>query len=337
MLCVQFLGVFILINVVCSYSHEDENYCTKLVKHLKIMESEGLINTWHDRKIEPGQVLEEEIEEAFSSADIILLLISSDFFNSDYCCKTEMPKALKRHEERKSIVIPVILRSCDWKESPIRTLLAVPTDGKPLSQFSNIDDGLLQVVDAVKKARTVLLQWNKESGKRITSSSNNTNSKVKSSLNSPNTFITRSKNLEIRKNFTDRDYELALKECIRFLGEFFTNSLAELSNSNGEIDYDIDWHGNDRFECKIYENGRGVSHCHIWRLKVDISQNEIRYYSGEWSMGAFNYSMAVGSDGRSIGFKVVVGRIFDDKPVKLLNQVDVAEYFWANFIEPLQK
>ncbi len=325
-----------MINVVCSYSHEDEIYCAELVKHLKLMESKGLINTWHDRKIKPGQVLDEEIDEAFSSADIILLLISSDFFNSDYCRETEMPNALKRHDEGKSIVIPVILRSCDWADSPVGKLLAVPTDGEPLSQFSNIDDGLVQVVDAVKKARKVLLQRKEESGNRITSSSNKTNSNEESSLNSRNTFITRSKNLEIRKNFTDRDYELALKECIRFLGEFFTNSLAELSNSNGEIDYDIDWHGNDRFECKIYENGRSVSHCHIWRVRDEFSQNEIRYYSGEWSMGTHNYSMSAGSDGRSIGFEVVVGRTFDAEPEKLLSQVEVAEYFWANFIEPLQ-
>ncbi|MER5029371.1 toll/interleukin-1 receptor domain-containing protein [Pantoea anthophila] len=70
----------------------------------------GKIITWHDRRIVPGQVFEHQIDHYFSQADIILLLISSDFIASDYCYLVEMTDALERHKKGEAWVIPVILR-----------------------------------------------------------------------------------------------------------------------------------------------------------------------------------------------------------------------------------
>jgi hypothetical protein len=48
---------------------------------------------WHDRKIEPGAKWETEISAQLESAHLILLLISSDFLDSDYCFGVEVEKA----------------------------------------------------------------------------------------------------------------------------------------------------------------------------------------------------------------------------------------------------
>ena len=50
----------------------------------------GKITTWHDRRIVPGQEFEHQIDKYFSEADIILLLVSSDFIASDYCYQIEI-------------------------------------------------------------------------------------------------------------------------------------------------------------------------------------------------------------------------------------------------------
>ena len=63
------------------------------------------------------------------AAQIILLLISSDFIASDYCYSIEMQRALERHEKGEARVIPIILRSIDWKNSPFGKLQALPKDG----------------------------------------------------------------------------------------------------------------------------------------------------------------------------------------------------------------
>lgn len=54
-----------------------------------------------------------EIDEHLNTADIILLLVSSDFIDSDYCYDVEMKRALKRHEAEDARVIPIILRPVD--------------------------------------------------------------------------------------------------------------------------------------------------------------------------------------------------------------------------------
>ena len=78
------------VEVFFSYSHLDEDMRDELEKHLSILKRNGVITTWHDRKINAGNEWEGEIDEHMESAHIILLLISSNFMDSDYCYDTEM-------------------------------------------------------------------------------------------------------------------------------------------------------------------------------------------------------------------------------------------------------
>jgi hypothetical protein len=52
---------------------------------------------------------------------------------SDYCYSLEIKRALKRHETGEACVIPVILRSCDWKNTSFGKLAVLPTNGKPVA------------------------------------------------------------------------------------------------------------------------------------------------------------------------------------------------------------
>ena len=61
------------------YAHADEAYQT-LAEHLSALEAEGLLTVCHDRKITDGREWAGAIDEALCSADIVLLLISADFF-----------------------------------------------------------------------------------------------------------------------------------------------------------------------------------------------------------------------------------------------------------------
>ena len=80
-----------------SYAHEDEDAKNKLVQHLSILKRRGYISEWHDRKIEAGENWSEAISQNLEEADIILLLVSSAFINSEYCWEVEMKRALERH------------------------------------------------------------------------------------------------------------------------------------------------------------------------------------------------------------------------------------------------
>lgn len=90
--------------------------------------------------------------QELEAADVILLLVSSDFLASDYCYGIEMEAALRKRRMGEAIVIPVILRPCDWKRSPLGEIVAAPRDGKPVTTWTNQDEAFLDVVNIVRNA-----------------------------------------------------------------------------------------------------------------------------------------------------------------------------------------
>ena len=148
-------SIYPLPGVFC-YSHKDESLRNELENHLSLLKHEGLISTWHDRKIGPGKEFDEEIDETLSSAQVVLLLISSDFMASNYCYNVEMNRALDRHKIHMARVIPIILRPTDWRTSPFGRLIALPTDGQPVisNKWDSQDEAFLDVAEGIRRAIT---------------------------------------------------------------------------------------------------------------------------------------------------------------------------------------
>ncbi len=118
------------------------------------LQRQGIIEFWYDRKITAGTLWEQEISKHLNSAQIILLLVSSDFISSEYCYSIEMMHAIERHKQGHACVIPIILRPVDWQEAPFSKFQALPTDAKPVisEHWSNQDDAFLNVAKGVRKA-----------------------------------------------------------------------------------------------------------------------------------------------------------------------------------------
>jgi hypothetical protein len=138
------------LEVFFSYSHRDEELCKKLVNHLSLLQRQGVITAWHDRKITAGTEWAGVIDDHLNTAKIILLLVSDDFLASDYCYDVEMQRAMERHETREARVIPVILRPVDWQEAPFGKLQALPTEGKPITTWPNQDAAFVNVVEGIR-------------------------------------------------------------------------------------------------------------------------------------------------------------------------------------------
>jgi hypothetical protein len=139
--------------VFFSYAHEDEPLLGELNKHLGILKRLGVIRDWHDRKITAGSEWKGQIDGHLDSAGVILLLISADFIASDYCWDVELTRALERHDRGEARVIPVILRHVDgWQFAPFGKLQAVPTDGRPVSDWRNRDEAFANVAGHIRKA-----------------------------------------------------------------------------------------------------------------------------------------------------------------------------------------
>jgi hypothetical protein len=144
------------IAVFISYAHRDEPYRRKLETHLSLLKREGVIATWHDRRIVPGDDWADEINAAIGNADLVLFLVSPDFINSDYCWGTEMRRVLEAHATGKIRAIPVIIRTVAWQTSPLSRLQALPKDAKPIAEWRNRDAAWTQVAQGVRAAACAL-------------------------------------------------------------------------------------------------------------------------------------------------------------------------------------
>jgi hypothetical protein len=138
-------------SVFVSYSHRDERYRQKMNVAFAQLRRSMRITIWHDRKIMPGQEWDQEIGEKLETADIILLLVSPDFLASDYAYGREMQRALERHKSGSAKVVPIILRPCDWHDSPLGVLQALPSEGRPVSSWANRDQAWLDVAQGLRR------------------------------------------------------------------------------------------------------------------------------------------------------------------------------------------
>jgi len=140
------------LSIFVSYAHRDEKLRDELDKHLGPLKRSGQIETWYDRKLHPGANVNTEIDRHLETSDIVLLLLSPDFFASDYCYCREMRGAIDRHLSGLARIIPVILRPVDWHSTPLSALLALPKDGKPVTTWHRRDEALLDVARGVRRA-----------------------------------------------------------------------------------------------------------------------------------------------------------------------------------------
>jgi len=150
------------IKLFFSYSHKDEILRNELANHLRILTREGVISSWHDGEILPGDGWDNQIQDHLKTADIVLLLISVDFIASDYCNDIEVQTALQRHEAGALCVIPIILRPVDWTRAPFSKLQVLPTNSKPVTSWPDRDEAFLDVELGIRKVAETLRAQRKQ-------------------------------------------------------------------------------------------------------------------------------------------------------------------------------
>ena len=62
-----------------------------------------------------------------------------------------MSKTLERHEHRKVVVVPIILRRVSWQETLFSELQVLPRDAKPVKTWPDLDEAFLNVVEGIRE------------------------------------------------------------------------------------------------------------------------------------------------------------------------------------------
>ncbi len=133
-------------SVFLSYSHQDEDWKTRLRTHLKVLEHVGTFEVWDDRRIDTGATWFDEIREAMDGAAAAVCLISADYLASDFVNKEEIPYLLERRRRDGMLFLPILLENCAWKKVPwLRDLQMVPS-GRTVKDFHDKGDKVFSEV-----------------------------------------------------------------------------------------------------------------------------------------------------------------------------------------------
>ncbi|RMU71059.1 hypothetical protein ALP24_02316 [Pseudomonas syringae pv. aptata] len=325
-------GVITLPNVFFSYCHADEGLRDQLEKQLSMLKRQGVIETWHDRRINAGQEIDAAIDEHINTDEIILLLVSPDFIASDYCYNVEMTRAMERHDAKQAIVIPVILRACDWHYAPFGKLLGTPSDGKPVTLWADRDEAFLQVAKEVRKAAE---QWRTDKPVAPLRSVRPDYAMPVAAALSPSPGP-RSSNLRLAKSFTQLDKDQFQLESFEYIARYFENSLAELQARNEGYQGVFRRIDGNRFSATIYKDGRDIAKASVFvggQLGAGIYYSQGDSFSG----GSFNEALHVESDDQTLYWRTMGMASFRSPKDQKLSQEGAAEALWDIVISPLQR
>ena len=323
-----------------SYSHVDEALRNQFEVHLFALKRQGLIATWHDRRITAGSPVGPMIDANLDASQVVLLLVSSDFIASDYCYEREMARAMERHENGDARVVPVILRPCDWRDLPFAKLLATPRDGKPITTWPNIDEAFLDVERSIKAALKELAEKGKLADEEPRNSGLGSTAlpqpawpeAVAETLGGP-----RSSNLRVKKEFTDLDRDRFRHEGFEFIARFFENSMQELLKRNPDLDQRFQRVDAKHFTAALYQHGQKVCKGSVSIAGGTFGSDSIEYVMDDNPrQGGMNEAVSVKADEQTLYFQALGMQSYGRREKEKLSPQGAAEIFWDLFIQPLQ-
>ncbi len=125
-------------SIFVSYSHDDQSWLDRLVKHLGVIQHQTLVEIWTDRRIEAGAGWYEEIGAALTAAKVAVLLITPSFLDSQFIRTEEVPRLLQRRSVEGLSVVPIVVKPCAWDLVPwLKEMQPRPRDAHALSRWNN--------------------------------------------------------------------------------------------------------------------------------------------------------------------------------------------------------
>lgn len=309
-----------------SYSHKDEVFRNELEAHLALLKHEGLVEAWHDRRIVAGDVVDDAIFSQLEAADVILLLVSSDFINSPYCYSREMARAMERHHAGQARVIPVILRHCDWHRAPFGQLLAAPRDGRPIASWPDRDEALADVAKQVRQA---------VEGRGAVASKPAKAYPAASRQAIGESSLPRSSNLRLKQEFTELDVDNFVRSSFDYICRFFEGSVQAIGERNPDVSGTFDRMDSRRMAAILYRSGKKIAECSVRLDSLGRSNGVAFSYDSSASHGSYNEMLTPVAGDQSQHLKAM-GMAWGSGRDKHLSQEGAAELLWELFIKQAQ-
>lgn len=128
--------------IFVSYSHKDEKYREEVETSLKSLTHtvEKLdFEFWDDKKIIPGTQWKKEIEDRLKGATIGILIVSRNFFASNFIMQKEVPLLLNKLQNDGTKLLVIVAGSCSYEKHFVRDYQTVNKPNYPLSSLNKYE------------------------------------------------------------------------------------------------------------------------------------------------------------------------------------------------------
>ncbi len=146
-------------NIFIAFAKEDRDVRDKLLRQMNLVKDRLGWNIWSAKEIKAGERWDDEIKQRLMGSEVVILLLSTDFFNSPYIVETELPKIVEKHKMGNCQIIPVIARVCHWKDTSLGEyaelgdIQALPVGEHPIvsrGHWDNDDQPYFETVQGIR-------------------------------------------------------------------------------------------------------------------------------------------------------------------------------------------
>ena len=150
-----------MITIFFSLANElkDRTLFEELFKQFSIQRRQGLIEVLYDSLIDAGENRNDSIKTFIRRANIIVVLISPDYFHSDQCFEVELQYALERQKAGRAEIIPVLMRPTSLEDSPFEQARLLPSNGQAVESWKDLDLALFEVAKGIHQVVKELKSW----------------------------------------------------------------------------------------------------------------------------------------------------------------------------------
>lgn len=137
-------------NIFISYADEERQYLLDLISRLIVLQRSKSFTFWSNVSILAGGEWKNITNEKLSNANIILVLVSANALASDRVYN-EITQAVSQHDIGKSIIIPIIVRSCNWEDTILKKVKDFCIDTHPVNTYSDKDTAWTNIIQGISK------------------------------------------------------------------------------------------------------------------------------------------------------------------------------------------
>lgn len=137
------------ISIVMSWVDTDNRFLAALRTRLRPFQREGW-EVWSRDDIRAGEVINQVYRGKLFSADMLVVLVSSDYLGSDYALDSELFPALQLRSNGQLKIIPIIVRPTELSNTPFFETQNLPPKGA-ISTSMDPDETWIMIMREIKK------------------------------------------------------------------------------------------------------------------------------------------------------------------------------------------